>query len=75
MVSNSRALSKLAESEPRDQMTGFNRSTRCCQTRERRLASRARIQLRLPAMVLISPLCASMRNGCASDQFGKVLVE
>ena len=29
-------------------------------------ASRAAIQRRLPTMVLISPLCASRRNGCAS---------
>ena len=38
-------------------------------------ASRARIQLRLPLTVLISPLCAISRNGCASGQLGKVLVE
>ncbi len=36
---------------------------------------RARIQLRLPWMVLISPLCAIMRNGCASGHDGKVFVE
>ena len=33
------------------------------------------IQLRLPLSVLISPLWASMRNGCASDHCGNVLVE
>jgi len=33
------------------------------------------IQLMLPVTVLISPLCASMRNGCASFQVGNVLVE
>ena len=33
------------------------------------------IQLVLPFSVLISPLCASMRNGCASHHCGKVLVE
>ena len=38
-------------------------------------ASRARIQLRLPLAVLISPLWAIIRNGCASSQAGKVLVE
>jgi hypothetical protein len=38
-------------------------------------ASRARMRLRLPLMVLISPLCAITRNGCASGQLGKVLVE
>ena len=36
--------------------------------------SRASIQPRLPRMVLISPLCASRRKGCASPQVGKVLV-
>lgn len=33
-----------------------------------------RDQPRLPRMVLISPLCASRRKGCASPQVGKVLV-
>ena len=33
------------------------------------------IQLMLPFSVLISPLWASMRNGCASHHCGKVLVE
>ena len=36
---------------------------------------RARIQLRFPCTVLISPLCAIIRNGCASGQDGKVFVE
>jgi len=36
---------------------------------------RARIQLRLPTTVLISPLCASVRMGWASGQDGNVLVE
>ena len=40
-----------------------------------RRASRARIQLRLPASVLISPLWAMYRYGWASGQLGKVLVE
>ena len=38
-------------------------------------ASRARIQLRLPMTVLISPLCAMKRNGCDSGQLGNVFVE
>ncbi|CNL92329.1 Uncharacterised protein [Mycobacterium tuberculosis] len=38
-------------------------------------ASRARIQFSLPVTVLISPLCAIRRNGCASGQDGKVFVE
>ncbi len=37
--------------------------------------SRARIQLRLPWTVLISPLWATKRYGWASGQLGKVLVE
>ncbi len=37
--------------------------------------SRARIQLRLPRIVLISPLCAMNRYGCASGQDGNVFVE
>ncbi len=36
---------------------------------------RARIQFLLPLTVLISPLWAMVRNGCASGQDGKVLVE
>ena len=39
------------------------------------IASRACIRLRLPRTVLISPLWATKRNGCASGQDGKVLVE
>src|SRR5438874_7475926 len=39
------------------------------------IASRARIQLRLPRTVLISPLCATYRYGWASGQDGSVLVE
>ena len=41
----------------------------------RQACARACAQARLPAMVLISPLCASRRNGCASGQRGAVLVE
>ncbi len=39
------------------------------------MPSRAAIQLRLPRTVLISPLCATSRNGWASGQDGNVLVE
>ncbi|CNH05847.1 Uncharacterised protein [Mycobacterium tuberculosis] len=38
-------------------------------------ASRARIQFSLPVTVLISPLCAMRRNGCASGHDGNVFVE
>ena len=37
--------------------------------------SRARIQFRFPLTVLISPLCAINRYGCANGQDGNVLVE
>ena len=37
--------------------------------------SRARIQLKLPRSVLISPLWQTNRNGCARSQVGNVLVE
>ncbi|MNU04641.1 hypothetical protein D3C72_2491380 [compost metagenome] len=36
---------------------------------------RARIQLRLPLTVLISPLWAMVRKGCAKGHEGNVLVE
>ena len=36
--------------------------------------SLAFIHARLPRMVLISPLCANKRNGCANDHVGKVFV-
>jgi hypothetical protein len=39
------------------------------------MASRACIQLMFPWSVLISPLWALIRCGCASSQLGKVLVE
>jgi hypothetical protein len=39
------------------------------------IASRARIQLRFPCTVLISPLCAMYRYGCARGHDGNVLVE
>ncbi len=42
---------------------------------ERSCDSRAPIQFALPRIVLNSPLCATMRYGCASSQLGNVLVE
>src|SRR4029079_10574254 len=48
--------------------SGPNRSETSCD-------SRARIQLRLPLTVLISPLCATKRYGWASGHDGKVFVE
>ena len=78
--SSSRQASKLAESLAVSSSTGSSRSMprpsasgliRSVASR----ASRARIQLRLPLIVLISPLCAMNRNGWASGQDGKVFVE
>ena len=40
-----------------------------------KFALREFAQPRLASMVLISPLCASRRNGCANGQRGAVLVE
>ena len=37
--------------------------------------SRAAVHSRLPRTVLISPLCATRRKGCARLHVGKVLVE
>ena len=75
MVSISNALSKQPESELASWMIGLSSSTLSPQRLERISFSRARIQFLLPRSVLISPLWAMVRNGCASFQFGKVLVE
>ena len=80
MCSSSRQASKLAESLADSSRTGSSRSSpRPSASRPMRSeassASRARIQLRLPRIVLISPLCAMYRYGWASGQDGKVFVE
>jgi hypothetical protein len=75
--SSSRTSSKEAESEASGVQTGKIRS-RSAEDPNRSEASwdsRARIQLRLPLTVLISPLWATKRYGWASGQLGKVLVE
>ena len=74
-TSSSNALSRLVESLPSDQMTGFSSSTSLSHTGAARAGSRASIAFRFPHSVLISPLCASSRNGCASGQLGSVFVE
>ena len=56
-------------------MIGYSRSRSPPITSLPSRASRARIRFRLPRMVLISPLCATNRNGCASGHDGNVLVE
>ena len=74
-VSSSIALSRLAESLPSRQMTSRSRSILGPHTGEASIGCRIVIALRLPQSVLISPLWASRRNGCASGQLGRVLVE
>ena len=74
-TSSSIALSRLAESLPSVQMTSRSRSIFSPQTGEASIGWRIVIAFRLPHSVLISPLWASSRNGCASGQLGSVLVE
>src|SRR5690606_1379363 len=71
----SNTASSAAESELPAGITGLMTSLASPKAMAAILISWLRIQLRLPRMVLISPLWASMRNGCASHQVGKVLVE
>ncbi len=73
-VSNSTTSSNEAESLAPGVTMG-NTSRRSPKSSDRSWDWRARIQLRLPCTVLISPLCAIDRNGCASGHDGKVLVE
>ncbi len=74
MTRSSSALSRLEESLPPGWMTG--RSFLIASPKNGLLSSgsRARVQSRLPATVLISPLCAIMRQDCESGQVGKVFV-
>ena len=71
--SHSSMLSRLCESEPCCETTDSNSATSI--SGERQTFLRAFDQQRLPSMLLISPLWASRRNGCASGQRGSVLVE
>ena len=73
--SSSTTSSNEAESEASGVQIGNSRSRSPGMTSLASSASRARIQLRLPITVLISPLWAIIRNGCASSQAGNVLVE
>ena len=73
-TSSSNTLSICAESEP-GCTTGLMSSTVPANSSCAMRGSWLFIQLTLPRSVLISPLCASTRNGCASRQVGKVLVE
>ena len=64
----------MEESLPLSSITGqiFDTSSNSGVITSRLLAF---IQLTLPRMVLISPLCTRKRLGCARSQLGKVLVE
>ena len=73
--SNSSTSSKLAESETSGVQIGNSRLMSPGSIPVASSASRAAIQLRLPRMVLISPLCAMIRYGWASGHDGNVLVE
>jgi len=75
MCSSSRTSSKEAESEAPGVQIGYSRSRSPPSRSLASNASRARIQFRLPITVLISPLWATNRNGCANGQLGNVLVE
>ena len=74
-MSSSRTLSNVAVSE----LPGTTIGMIFCRSRPNSLEaicdSRARIQLTLPMSVLISPLWAITRYGCASGQLGNVFVE
>ena len=74
-VSSSNTLSRVAVSEPPTWITGLMSSMNGSSAGSASRVSWLRIQLVLPDTVLISPLWASLRNGCASFQVGKVLVE
>ncbi len=74
-TSNSRALSKRPESLVVESITGWMFSMSSPNSGEENCFSRATIQFSLPRSVLISPLCAMKRYGCARSHDGNVLVE
>ncbi len=74
-TSSSSTLSNVAESEPPGRTTGSTLHRSSPKSSDASCDSRARIQLTLPRSVLISPLCAIIRYGCASSQLGNVFVE
>ena len=75
ITSSSSTESNAAESELPSGIVGSRRCTWSPSGPPASDDSRARIQLTLPSRVLNSPLWALIRNGCASAQLGKVLVE
>ena len=68
-------LSSIWLSLPLSSTTGSTRRISAPITSERMVSSRAFMRSWLPRMVLISPLCKSIRCGWAFDQLGKVFVE
>ncbi len=62
-------------SEPPSPITGSTFGRSSPNSSDASCDSRARIQLTLPRSVLISPLWAIIRYGCASAQLGNVFVE
>ena len=74
VTSISSMLSRLDESEP-VRLTNGAASARSGSKSVLYFGVRATDQLRLPMMVLISPLCANILKGWASGQRGIVLVE
>ena len=73
--SSSSTSSKDAESEASGVQIGESRDRSPGILALASMASRACMRLRLPRTVLISPLCATKRNGWASGQDGNVFVE
>ena len=73
-TSSSSALSKLPESLVPGSQIGNSFET-SSKTGDANIAWRATIQFTLPRSVLISPLWAMKRYGCARSQDGNVLVE
>ena len=73
--SSSRTWSNDAESDASGVQIGESRAMSPGMSGLASIASRACMRLRLPRTVLISPLWATKRNGCASGQDGNVLVE
>ena len=74
VTSTSSILSRLDESDP-DSLTKGVTLCKSGSSLDRSLGVRALDQFRFPSIVLISPLWASILNGCANGHFGSVFVE
>ena len=71
----SNTASNAAESDDPPGMIGLISSAISPNAEEAMRISWLFIQFTLPFSVLISPLCANMRNGCANHHCGNVFVE